>query len=487
VGPLSDENLVTTWTDGAIPASDPRAAFQSVAGRLSRVLGAADESTLDVAATTCLEELGGFADVDVTFITLVDEDGDVTDDWHWIRPGLAAAAPRIGSPLSATFGSAMEFLRIGNTVVVDDLSRVELAPSERALATANGLQAIVIAPVIVGPELLGVMGLQVFHRPRSWEGSLVVQVELLAQTLVQSVCRSRQLGALAVANARARRIAEYIPDGLLLLSTTGAVSWVSPSFCEMSGLPAHRILDRAASSFFHPSHRQAIEEQLARAVRRHDAQITAQFQSDSADWRWADIALRLASEPESGAPNEIVMSVRDVHDRHLREQHLVRQADLDPLTGLANRAGFEKALATLAERDLRILVAFCDIDDFKAINEEHGHEVGDDVLRSVAAAIGNIVRGDDIVARFGGDEFAVVVTEVDDMHAVPLGARLLGVTRELLVGAGGTRVSLSVGVCGPGPAADAAAMRQKADQAMYSVKRSDKNNWVEVEWTPPSG
>ena len=128
-------------------------------------------------------------------------------------------------------------------------------------------------------------------------------------------------------------------------------------------------------------------------------------------------------------------------------------------------------------------MAFCDIDDLKAINDEFGHDVGDDVLRAVAAAIGNVVRGDDIVARFGGDEFAVVVTQVDDMHAVPLGARLLGVTRELVVS--GTRVSLSVGICGPGPASDAAAMRQRADQAMYSVKRSNKNNWVEVEWNPP--
>jgi diguanylate cyclase (GGDEF)-like protein/PAS domain S-box-containing protein len=476
---------VTTWTDGAIPVSDPHAAFQSMAGRLSRLLGGADGSTLDGATTTFLEELGGFAEVDVTFLTLVDAGGCVTDDWHWVRPGLAAAAPGVGSPLAATFGSALELLRLGTTVVVDDLSRLELVPTARALATANGLQALVIAPVIVGSELLGVMGLQVFHRPRSWEPSLVVQVELLAQSLVQAVGRTRQLGALAVADATARRIAEYIPDGLLLLSTKGAVSWVSPSFCAMSGLAANRILDRAASSFFHPSHRQAIEEQVARAVRRHDAQFTAQFQSESADWRWADVALRLASEPESGAPDEIVMSVRDVHDQRLGDQHLVRQADLDPLTGLANRAAFERALAALAGRDLRILVAFCDIDDFKAINEEHGHEVGDDVLRSVAAAIGNIVRGDDIVARFGGDEFAVVVTEVDDMHAVPLGARLLGVTRELLVGAGGTRVSLSVGVCGPGPAADAAAMRQKADQAMYSVKRTNKNSWVEVEWNPP--
>jgi len=476
---------VTTWTEGAVPASDPHPDFQDVAARLSRVLGAAGESTIDVAATTCLEELGAFADVDVSFITLVDPELRVTDDWHWIRPGLAAAAPSVGAPLSTTFGSAMEFLRVGNTVVVDDLSGIELAPSERALATANGLQAIVIVPVTVGGQLLGVMGLQVFHQPRRWERSLVVQVELLAQTLLQAVCRTRQQGALALATARARRIAEYIPDGLLLVSVAGTVSWVSPSFCEMSGLAAHRILDRPASSFFHPSHRQAVEEQMARTVRSHHAHITVQIQSESGDWRWADVALRLASEQDPGVPDEIVMSVRDVHERHLREQHLVRQADLDPLTGLANRTAFERAITALAARDVRVLVAFCDIDDFKAINDRFGHDVGDDVLRAVAAGIGTVVRGDDIVARFGGDEFAVVVNHVDDMQAVPLGARLLGVTREIEVA--GVGVTLSVGICGPGPASAVAAMRQRADQAMYSVKRTVKNNWVEVEWNPPLG
>ncbi len=476
---------MSTWTDGAPQTSDPHAGFQSVAGRLARVIGTADESTLDAVAASFLEKLGSFADVDVSFVTLVDDSACVTDDWHWIRPGLAASAPAVRSPLSAMFGSAMDVLRTGDTVVIDDLSRIELAPSERALATANGLQAIMIAPVIVGSRLLGVMGLQVFHRPRPWEPSLVVQVELLAQTLVQAVCRTRQQGALARAEARSRRIAEYIPDGLLLLNVKGAVTWVSPSFCEMSGLAASRVLNRAASSFFHPAHRQAVEDHLARAVRSRDAHVTAQLQSETADWRWADVSLRLAAEQDPGVPDEIVMSIRDVHERHLRDQHLVRQADIDPLTGLANRSAFERALAALAERDVRVSVAFCDIDDFKMINDDFGQDIGDDVLRAVAAGIGNIVRGDDIVARFGGDEFAVVVTQVDDMQTVPLGARLLGVTRDLHVG--DRNVSLSVGVCGPGPASDAGAMRQRADQAMYSVKRINKNNWVEVEWDPPHG
>jgi len=474
---------VASWTSGAPPAPDPPVTFHSVAARLSRVLGAAAEPTLDEVAAACLEELGRFADVDVTFITLVDPEGAVSDDWHWIRPGLSAVSPRLGSPLSATFGSALEFLRLGTTVVVDDLSEVELSPTERALAAANGLQAIVVAPVMVGTKLLGVTGLQVLHRTRHWDRTLVNQLELLAQAFVQAVHRTRQEGALALADARARRIAAYIPDGLLLLGLDGAVCWVSPSFCEMTGLPPGRILRRAGSSFFHPSHRQVLEDQMARTVDHVDGHVTVQLQGSSGDWRWAEVALRLASEPDSGVPDEIVASVRDVNERHLREQHLVRQADLDPVTGLANRAAFERAVAALAQRHSRVSVAFCDIDDFKAINDSFGHDTGDEVLRAVAAAVVGVVRADDIVARFGGDEFAVVVTEADDMHSVPLGARLLGAARELAVG--GTPVSLSVGVCGPGPASATAAMRQLADQAMYRVKRAEKNNWVEVQWTPP--
>jgi diguanylate cyclase (GGDEF)-like protein/PAS domain S-box-containing protein len=364
------------------------------------------------------------------------------------------------------------------------LSRVELAPADRALATANGLQAIMVVPVIVGSQWLGVMGLQVFHRPRHWETPVVVQVELLAQTFVQAISRTRHRAALAVAHARARRIAGYIPDGLLLLGVDGTVSWVSPSFCEMSGVAAPGIVGRPVSCFFHPAHRSSLEEQMARAVDQQYADITAQFQSSAGDWRWADVALRLAAEPDSGVPDELVVRVRDVHDRLLRELDLVRQTDLDPLTGLATRAGFDRSVAALADRDVRVLVAFCDIDDFKAINDEFGHAVGDDVLKAVAGAIGRVVRGDDIVARFGGDEFALVVRAIADQDSsLPLGARLLGATRSLVVG--DVRVSMSVGVCGPGPASDAAAMRQKADQVMFSAKRDDKNNWIHVDWRPP--
>jgi len=462
--------------------NDAHSPFQTIAERLSRVIGAADDVTLDLAATTCLEELGGFADVDTAFITLVDDAACVTDDWRWIRPSLAGEALPVGTPFPETVGSAMESLRVGTTVVTDDLTECGPERLERVLGGVGDLRATILVPVIVGSTLRGVMGMALVEEPRQWDRTLVGQVEFLAQTLVQAACRTRQQRALAVANARASRIAAYIPDGLLLVSLKGNVAWVSPSFCSMSGLAAGQILNQPALSFFHPSGHQALEDEMARALVGHDAQISVQFQSGPEEWRWADVALRLATDPESLVPNEIVMSVRDAHERHLREQHLVRQADQDLLTGLANRAAFERAVADLAEREVRVLVAFCDIDDFKTINDRFGHDVGDEALRAVASAIAGVVRGQDIVARFGGDEFAVVAIVEDGCVEFPLGPRLVGATRGLAVQ--GTPISLSVGICGPGPATNTAAMRQMADQAMYTVKHNDKNDWIQVAWGP---
>jgi diguanylate cyclase (GGDEF)-like protein len=251
----------------------------------------------------------------------------------------------------------------------------------------------------------------------------------------------------------------------------------------MSGVAADRIVGRPADALFHPSDHPALHQHVVDAATDHKALLSARMRGLHGDWRWTDLAFRLASEPGSGVPDEIVVTVRDNHDRHLREVQLAHRSDLDSLTGLLNRAALERAIGGLAQRDGSVLVAFCDVDDFKTINDELGHDVGDDVLRAVAGALRSAVRADDLVARIGGDEFAVVVARVDnDDEAQVLGERLVRAIRALdTVGA---EVRLSVGVCGPGPASGTAAMRRIADEAMYRAKRNGKDGWVRVAWNP---
>jgi PAS domain S-box-containing protein len=423
---MAGEHPRATSTDRRVES------FQSLAARLSRILGAADESTFDVAVETCLEQLGRFAEVDVAFATLVDDEECVSDDWHWIRDGLDASAPPIGSPLRDTFASAIEFLRLGHTVAVEDLLEIELSGSERAQATANGLRAIVMVPVLVDSQLLGLVGLQVFDRSHAWGPSILGQIEAVGQLVLHGVTRNRQRGALAVANVRARRIAEYIPDGLILLTTRGVVSWVSPSLVRMVGIDADQIVDSLVDSLFHGSDHPELHDHLMAALRDHEVLTSARMRGPRGDWRWTDLALRLASEPGSGVPDEIVMTVRDNHERHLRETQLERRSDLDFLTGLLNRAALDRAIEELALRDGDVVVAFCDVDDFKSINDTYGHQGGDDSLVAVAAALRRAVRADDLVARVGGDEFVVVVVgDVEGDEARPLGERLIAAIRAI--------------------------------------------------------
>jgi diguanylate cyclase (GGDEF)-like protein/PAS domain S-box-containing protein len=449
--------------------------FQEVAARVSRTLGAATAETLDVAVLACLEEFGSFTGVDVAFATLVDDEERISDDWHWIRPGCRAAAPAMGSPLRDTFASVVELLRLGNTIAVDDIDQIELAPSERWLATVNDLRAIVLVPVRMGTSLLGVTGVQVLGRPHSWQRTQIGQTELVGQLLVQAVSRTRARGALAAADVRARRIAEFIPDGLLLLSVGGVVTWASPSFGRMSGVETTDIEGDWFSELVHPDDRALVNGAVREAQQGLTVTTTVRVRGGDG-WRWTDVSCRLASEPESGVPDEIVVSLRDSHDRHLRTERLAAASERDALTGVVNRAGFDRLLAELSQRDAQLTIAFCDVDGFKDVNDRHGHDVGDEVLRAVAQALTSAVRPRDIVARLGGDEFAVVVIDDDGPDSF-LGERLVTAVRAHTA-AGGPTVTVSVGVSATGRASAGLELLRSADTAMYRAKRTGKDRWV---------
>jgi diguanylate cyclase (GGDEF)-like protein/PAS domain S-box-containing protein len=457
--------------------------FQQLSARWSRVLGAANTSTLGSALEICLEDLGQFTGVDVAFVTLLDDDERVCDDWHWIRDGHRAIAPAVGSHLRETFASVAEFARLGHVVAVKDVDKVELSPSERAMATSNDLRAAVIVPVQISSALIGVAGLLVLGEPREWDRSIEAQMKLLSELLVRAVIRTRDRGALALADARARRISEFILEGLLLVATDGTIEWVSPSFVRMSGSTSHDLEGRTVSEIAHPEDRESFEAAVRQSLR--EPTTTSLRVARYSDWRWCDVSLRLASEPDSGVPDEIVMSVRDNHERQIETDKLTRATELDPLTGVANRAGLARALADLGTRHMQVTVAYCDIDDFKQANDTYGHAAGDQLLRSVARALSSAVRPDDLVARLGGDEFVVAIADPGNVRdAVAVGERLLAAVRSAPFD--GPSATLSIGIAGPGPASTATAILRAADQAMYAAKRSGKDRFIARTLDPPT-
>jgi diguanylate cyclase (GGDEF)-like protein len=146
---------------------------------------------------------------------------------------------------------------------------------------------------------------------------------------------------------------------------------------------------------------------------------------------------------------------------------LMRAASLDPLTGLVDRRGAVAAIENAARRPPgnQVALLLIDLDGFKDVNDTRGHLAGDGVLQEVSAALRTAARSDDVVARWGGDEF-VVVAELGPIRASALADRLRDKIRE-----SDTGVTASVGVAVRETPIDETAWLSRADSAMYTAKR----------------
>ena len=159
------------------------------------------------------------------------------------------------------------------------------------------------------------------------------------------------------------------------------------------------------------------------------------------------------------------------------------QASTDALTGLPNRRYFDEFVTLLAHRRRAgdaVGILMVDIDRFKVLNDTHGHATGDEVLRAVAGAIVSAVREDDVPARFGGEEFVVLLRNPDPGVAVEVGERIRAAVRALDLGRFGVRsVSVSVGVAvADGPEQPIADLIETADRALYRAKRAGRDRVV---------
>jgi len=190
----------------------------------------------------------------------------------------------------------------------------------------------------------------------------------------------------------------------------------------------------------------------------------------------------------AGAPMGMVVVTREISEQKRMQTELEHQAKTDTLTGLANRRHFLQQAEGEISRAIRyggsLSLLMIDIDRFKNINDDHGHQIGDRVLQKTGKLFVETLRGIDCVARIGGEEFAVLLPQTDETRALEVAERLRARISELAVTTGegpagsssALRFSISVGVTTfDGNATSIDTLLDQADKALYTAKRGGRN------------
>lgn len=283
---------------------------------------------------------------------------------------------------------------------------------------------------------------------------------------------------------RFRIFAEYTHDWEYWLSPKRKPVYHSPSCLRITGYTADEFMDNPdlLVEIVHPEDADMVEEHVLKACATSwsAADIDFRIVTRQGEMRWINHVCQPVNN-KTGRFRGRRAGNRDITDRKQLEIKLEHMAIHDGLTGLPNREllvdRLEHAIASASRKMGKMAVLFIDIDDFKAINDNFGHKVGDLVLKEVADRVQASVRQSDTVARFGGDEFVVVLSEVTEPEDARSFARKISQVLTAEFESAGQCFALRASIGGaifPDHGETSEQLIAKADAAMYKVKLGGK-------------
>jgi diguanylate cyclase (GGDEF)-like protein/PAS domain S-box-containing protein len=311
------------------------------------------------------------------------------------------------------------------------------------------------------------------------------------QTLGSQVAMALQRARLSeevhrqASEARLSSLVQHSTDLITVLDADATIVYQSPSVERVLGFAADELIGGSVEALLHPNEQRRLMLRLADGIAARDQPELIECTLRDRDGNARQFEILATNLLDDGAVNGIVLNGRDVTERKKIEQQLADQAFRDPVTHLANRALFNErvrhAVARARRERIGLAVVFMDLDDFKTVNDSLGHAAGDALLREVAHRISATTRAADTAARFGGDEFALLLEDVDDPQAAAetaericdaLSRPLTVEDQEIVV-----RASLGISMAPSGTATDADELIRNADAAMYIAKGEGKGGY----------
>ncbi len=344
-------------------------------------------------------------------------------------------------------------------------------------------------------ELLHATGMLVPPPAVTWWEPSLYQLSVIASLLPGLLLSSsiegqtQAMRRLLTSEQRFRSLYTRTPAMMHSIDPQGRVLSVSRLWLQTLGYEEHEVLDHYTTEFMTPETARYAREVVLPQAKRDGRCDNVEYQMRTGDGRVLDVLLSaIWLYDKEGQPLYSLAVLQDVTEKK-RLQALSHYAAHDPLTGLPNRVllqdRLERSCVLHARHDTRFAIGFLDLDHFKDVNDSHGHDAGDRLLKEVANRLQNALRASDTVCRLAGDEFVLLFADVEqreDLHAL---ARkiLASVAQPYRLGEAPesprVTVAASMGLAlFPEHGQDPRTLLAHADQAMYAAKRGGRSRYA---------
>jgi diguanylate cyclase (GGDEF)-like protein/PAS domain S-box-containing protein len=302
---------------------------------------------------------------------------------------------------------------------------------------------------------------------------------LVHEAVLDVTRQKRETESVRASEERHRFLTEYSTDMISVASWEGRFLYASPAALALLGYEPGELIGSTLYDIVHEADRMSVRRTHLLVLEKAGAALLA-YRVRRKDGRYIWFESTIREVPRSGrdTPRELVIVSRDITERKLQEERLKDLAILDELTGLYNRRGFmalaNQHLKQARRSKRRALVIFADLNGLKRINDTHGHADGDRALIAAADVFNRTFRDSDVVARVGGDEFAILAVEADTHNLDTIRTRLqqaLDIANRAHSHPFELSVSIGVVSYDPDQHATVEELMALADREMYTHKR----------------
>jgi len=388
------------------------------------------------------------------------------------------------SPVPIGVGFSGRVAETRQPLLIDDLEKFPL--HTQALRDA-GLRSAIGVPLLAGSQLLGVIHIA-SRQPSTFSTDMVPLLEAVAERIAFAMEAIAAEAAQAASEERFRTMFEDAPMAVCLTdlrsATFGQILLANEALATLTGRPLEQLIGSSVGDLVVPEYRDGTETSLLAMAAGGAEGYTVERPLQHASGRrlWVSTTVRAVSEGPD--PSYAISYIQDITARKVAEDELSRLAYSDALTGLANRHTVVDhlglALRQAARTGTFVGVLYLDLDNFKDINDRHGHEVGDRVLVELSRRLAPAVRAADTPGRLGGDEFVVVCPDLSTADELGvIATRLLKALTPTvhLEDSPPIGLGISMGLAtGHHDIAPDELIRQ-ADLALYEAKRLGRHRW----------